>query len=120
MVSVVLEATNELFLHVPKVAGGSISRALLTRSDAVRYAVSGMETAVPCVDQLQQQLPKPIANYVSVACVRNPWDWVVSGYLQVVENKPAFKSAPSFRDFLMGGWKLATESVYPQKFTNPL
>jgi len=120
MVSVVLEATDELFLHVPKVAGGSISRALLTRSDAVRYAVCGMETAVPCVVQLQQQLPKPISSYCSIACVRNPWDWAVSGYLQVVENKPAFKSAPSFGNFLKGAWKLATESVYPEKFDSPL
>ena len=56
MVSVVLQATNELFLHVPKVAGGSISRSLLSRSDALRYAVTNMETAIPRVEQLQRCL----------------------------------------------------------------
>jgi len=120
VVSVVLQATNELFLHVPKVAGGSISRSLLSRSDALRYAVTNMETAIPCVEQLQRHLPRPISSYSSVACVRNPWDWAVSGYLQVTKNMPAFQEAPSFREFMLGAWKLATKRVYPDKFTNAL
>ena len=119
MVSVVLKSTNELFVHVPKVAGGSISRALLTRSDAVRYAVADMDIAIPCVEQLQRQLPNPVSSYQSTACVRNPWDWTVSGYLQVTANMSAYQSAPSFREFLLGGWALATKRVYPDKFANP-
>ena len=120
MVSVVLDSTDQLFIHVPKAAGGSISRSLLTKPDAVRYSVTNMEFAVPCVEQLQAHLPRLISDYSSVACVRNPWDWAVSGYLQVTTNMPAFKAVPSFRDFMLGGWKLATERVYPRKFTTAI
>ena len=120
MVSVVLESTNELFIHVPKAAGGSISRALLRNAGASRYSVRGMAVAGPCVVQLQRQLPRPISEYCAVACVRNPWDWAVSGYLQVTTNMPAFNAAPSFREFIFGGWKLASKRVYPEKFTNAM
>ena len=120
MVSVALESSSELFIHVPKVAGGSISRALLARPDATRYAVTDMKSAEPCVSQLQQHLPEPISSYTSTACVRNPWDWAVSGYLHVSENMPAYNSPPSFRDFVLGDWDLASENPYPSKFSNPV
>ncbi len=120
MVSVVLESTNELFIHVPKTAGGSVSRGLLRVEGAARYSVQNMAIAVPCVVQLERQLPRPISEFRSIVCIRNPWDWTVSGYLQVTTNMPAFSAAPSFREFVFGDWKLASKRVYPEKFTNAL
>lgn len=120
MVSVLLEDANLLFMHVPKTGGGSISRVLRQRDNAKVFAVSGMSAAVPCREQLELQLPRPVSSYSTVAFVRNPWDWTVSGYLHVTRNLPAFEEPPAFADFLHGAWKEATILQYPQKFTTPL
>ena len=50
MVSVWLQDRDLVFLHVPKTAGGSISRALLEEPDAVNLGVRDMSVAVPCVE----------------------------------------------------------------------
>jgi lipase chaperone LimK len=78
-----------------------------------------MAIAEPCAHQLQRQLPRPLSYYRTVAVVRNPWDWVVSGYLHVTQNAPAYLSPPTFRDFVKGAWRHATELQYPAKFKNP-
>jgi len=119
MVSVLLRDCNLVFLHVPKTAGGSISRSLRQEPDAIAYGVQGMAVAEPCAHQLQRQLPKPMSTYRVVAFVRNPWDWTVSGYLHVTQNAPAYLSPPTFRDFVKGEWRHATEIQYPTKFKNP-
>lgn len=119
MVSVVLESRNLLFIHVPKTGGGSISRVLRTKPDAVIHPVHSMRDAEPCVTQLRRRLPKPLEAYRTVAFVRNPWDWTVSGYLHVTQNMPAFARPPAFRQFVLGDWKGATRSPYPTKFADP-
>lgn len=116
MVSVLLTDRNLVFLHVPKTAGGSISRSLRQEPDAIIYAVENMAHAEPCVHQLQRRLPKPLSDYRSFAVVRNPWDWTVSGYLHVTQNFPAYRSPPSFEAFVRGDWENATEIQYPSKF----
>ena len=120
MVSVVLAERDVLFLHVPKTAGASISRALQREPDAISYSVSGMAHVEPCAKQLARQLPKLIDQYRTVTVVRNPWDWMVSAYLHVTANAPAFVDPPSFKDFLLGGWERANLIQYPQKFSNPV
>ncbi len=119
MVSVWLQDRDVVFLHVPKTAGGSISRALLEEPDAVNIGVRDMSVAVPCVEQLQAQLDVPLSSLRTVTCVRNPWDWTVSGWLHVTRNRPAYDDPPSFRDFVMGAWHGATTLQYPHKFTTP-
>lgn len=119
MVSVLLENRNILFLHVPRTSGGSISRALSNEIGAVRYPVVGMVDAIPCAEQLQRHLPRPITDYRTVSVVRNPWDWTVSAFLHVTKNAPGFDDPPSFRNFLFGEWARATILQYPSKFTNP-
>ena len=119
MVSVLLKERNLLFLHVPKTGGGSISRVLRNEPDAVLYPVRAMVEAVPCILQLEKQLSKPLCEYQTVAFVRNPWDWSVSGYMHVTQNMPAYQSPPSFRDFIFGDWTGATILRYPQKFKTP-
>ncbi|MEM7661415.1 MAG: sulfotransferase family 2 domain-containing protein [Pseudomonadota bacterium] len=116
MVSVLLKNRNLLFLHVPKTGGGSVSRLLRTEPDALVYAVREMSKAEPCIRQLEKQLNKPLNEYRTVAFVRNPWDWTVSGYLHVTENMPAYISPPSFRDFVFGDWAGASILHYPTKF----
>ncbi len=118
MVSVLLKDRDLVFLHVPKTAGGSISRSLRQEPGATVYGVRGMAIAEPCAHQLQRQLPMPLSYYRTVAFVRNPWDWTVSGYLQVTQNAPAHRSPPTFRDFIKGAWRHATELQYPAKFKN--
>ncbi len=119
MVSVLLKDRNLLFIHVPKTGGGSISRALRSEPDAVLYPVHGMAVAEPCISQLSQQLDKPLNEYRTVAFVRNPWDWTVSGYLHVTENMRAYDSPPTFKEFVHGNWLGATILQYPTKFTEP-
>jgi len=119
MVSVLLENRNLLFVHVPKTGGGSISRLLRAQPDAKIYPVQGMSVAEPCVEQLSKQLGKPLHEYRTVAFVRNPWDWTVSGYLHVTHNMPAYEKPPSFRNFVLGDWTGATKLPYPSKFTTP-
>lgn len=119
MVSVFLKDQEIVFLHVPKTAGGSISRALRHRPDAVLYPVQGMAEAEPCAQQLQRQMDLPLSKCHTVAVVRNPWDWAVSGYLHVTQNFPAYAMVPSFRDFVRGAWKNPTIRQYPAKFSNP-
>ena len=119
MVSVLLKDRNLLFLHVPKTGGGSISRLLRNEPDAVLYPVRGMTEAEPCIQQLQRQLSKPVKAHRTVAFVRNPWDWAVSGYLHVTQSMPAYESPPSFRNFVLGEWRGATILQYPQKFNTP-
>lgn len=116
MVSVLLESRGLVFLHVPKTAGGSISRALRHEPDAIVYSVENMERAEPCAQQMQRRLPKSLSAYETLAVVRNPWDWTVSGYLHVTENAPAYGSPPSFEEFALGAWQNATENHYPEKF----
>ena len=120
MVSVLLQDKNLLFLHVPKTGGGSISRVLRRQKNAIILPVSNMSEAVPCTQQLQSKLSKPISSYSTVAFVRNPWDWTVSGYLHVTRHNPAFEHPPSFREFLSGAWRDASILQYPQKFTSPV
>ncbi len=120
MTSVLLKDRNVLFLHVPKTGGGSISRMLRSRRDAVAYPVRAMSKAEPCAVQLEKQLRKPRSEYQTVAFVRNPWDWTVSGYLHVTQNKPAYNKPPSFRDFVMGDWEGATILRYPDKFVTAI
>ncbi len=120
MVSILLKDRNLLFVHVPKTAGGSISRLLRSQPDAVAYPVREMNVAEPCVSQLSKQLEKPLRKYRTVAFVRNPWDWTVSSYLHVAENKPAYRNPPTFREFVLGDWQRATILQYPTKFVTPL
>ncbi|NOX95255.1 MAG: sulfotransferase family protein [Alphaproteobacteria bacterium] len=119
MVSVLLEDRNLLFVHVPKTGGGSISRLLRTEPDAKTYPVQNMSVARPCVQQLSEQLDQPLSKYRTVAFVRNPWDWTVSGYLHMTESMPAYEQPPTFRDFILGDWTGATRLHYPTKFTTP-
>lgn len=119
MVSVLLEDRNLLFLHVPRTGGGAISRLLRAEPDAKTYPVQNMSVAQPCVRQLSNQLCKPMSEYRTVAFIRNPWDWTVSGYFHVTENMPAYDKPPTFRDFVLGGWTGATTLHYPTKFTTP-
>lgn len=100
MLNVLLKEQNLLFIHEPKTAGGSISRVLRKRADAVVYGVEEMEEAIPCVQQLIPRLPKPLSSYRTVAFLRDPLDWAISGYLHVTRNKPAFSSPPSLREFI--------------------
>jgi len=69
------------------------------------------------VVQLGRQLDKPLHEYKTVAFVRNPWDWTVSGYLHVTQNMPAYDHPPTFRDFVLGDWGHPTILQYPKKFT---
>lgn len=119
MVSVLLKEKNLLFLHVPKTAGGSISRLLRLKADAVLYPVSDMTIAEPCVVQLAKQLDRPLKTFRSIAFVRNPWDWAVSGYIHVTKNRPAFVNPPSFREFVRGEWENPSILQYPHKFNTP-
>lgn len=119
MVSVLLRERNLLFLHVPKTAGGSISRALRAAPDAAVYSVRNMNTAEPCSAQLQRRLGCSLTAYHTAAFVRNPWDWTVSGYLHVTQNMPAYSTPPSFEDFLFGDWQHADILQYPTKFSTP-
>ncbi|MEO1241446.1 MAG: sulfotransferase family 2 domain-containing protein [Pseudomonadota bacterium] len=119
MVSVLLERRNLLFMHVPRTGGGSISRALGAERDARAFPVRAMAFAEPCIVQLTKQLPKPVGSYRTVAFVRNPWDWTVSGYRHVTKNLPAYKHPPSFRQFVTGLWGGANILQYPAKFTTP-
>ncbi len=119
MVSVLLEDRNLLFVHVPRTGGGTISRLLRTEPDAKIYPVQNMSVAQPCVEHLSRQLCKPLCEYRTVAFVRNPWDWTVSGYLHVTQNMPAYEKPPTFRDFVLGDWKGATTLHYPTKFATP-
>lgn len=119
MVSVLLEDRNLLFVHVPKTGGGSISRLLRAEPNAKIYPVQDMSVAQPCVQQLVKQLDKPLNKYQTVAFVRNPWDWTVSGYLHVTESMPAYEQPPAFRDFIFGDWAGASRLHYPSKFTTP-
>lgn len=118
MVSVLLQDRNLLFVHVPKTAGGSISRALMRERDAVAHGVRDMAVAVPCVEQLQQQLGAPLSSFRTVTCVRDPWDWTVSGWLHVTQNRPAFSNPPAFQDFVLGGGERPTIRQYAHKFTS--
>ena len=117
MVSVLLKDRDLVFLHVPKTGGGSISRLLRDEPDAVLHPVQGMSKAEPSVVQLGRQLKNTLHEYQTVAFVRNPWDWTVSGYLHVTQNMPAYDDPPSFRDFVLGDWDRATILRYPAKFS---
>ncbi|MEM6414339.1 MAG: sulfotransferase family 2 domain-containing protein [Pseudomonadota bacterium] len=119
MVSVLLKDRNLLFVHIPKTGGGSISRVLRREPDAVVYAVENMVHAKTCVQQLEPRLPKKLSQYQTVAFVRNPWDWAVSGFLHVTQNQPAYQNPPTFKAFLIGDWRGADWSAYPEKFANP-
>jgi len=79
-----------------------------------------MADAEPCAQQLERQLGLPLAEFRTVAVVRNPWDWTVSGYLHVTQNLPAFEVVPSFGDFVRGVWERPTIRQYPSKFSNPI
>lgn len=118
MVSILLTNRNLLFLHVPRTAGGSLSRALREELDASVYGVENMEHAEPCIEQLQRRLPKRLSDYTTFAVVRNPWDWTVSGYIHLTANAPAFDDPPSFADFVKGVGQRATRNPYPRKFTS--
>ena len=119
MVSVLLTDQNLLFLHVPKTAGASVSRALLKEVDAIPYSVTDMSEVEPCAIQLGKQLPKRLAEFQTVSILRNPWDWAVSAYLHVTINFPAFVNPPSFKEFILGDWKRANILQYPKKFATP-
>lgn len=118
VVSVLLRDRDLLFVHVPKTAGGSISQALIRERDAVVHGVRDMTVAVPCVEQLQQQLGAPLSSFRTVACVRDPWDWTVSGWLHVTRNRPAYSKPPAFQDFVLGHGEGPTIRQYPHKFNN--
>ena len=119
MVSVLLQERGLLFIHVPKTGGGSISRLLRAEPDAKAYPVENMSVAQPCARQLSKQVGKPLTEYRTVAFVRNPWDWTVSGYLHVTRNMPAYEKPPAFKDFVLGDWAGATILRYPEKFKTP-
>lgn len=119
MVSVRLRDRNAVFLHIPKTGGASISRVLRDKDDAILHPVKNMGRAVSCAAQMEAQLPDPLSAFDVVTCIRNPWDWTVSGWLHVTTNMPAYKSPPSFRDFVLGNWRGATILQYPEKFTTP-
>lgn len=119
MVSVYLPDWNLLFLHVPRTAGGSISRVLRNEPDAIVYAVEDMDDPVPCASQLQRRLSTSLSALNTFAVVRNPWDWMVSGYLHLTENAPTFDQPPTFTEFVRGAWRNANRNPYPAKFTSP-
>lgn len=100
-----------IFVHIPKVAGTSISTALENIPGTLRHWVAGtkhetlaelqrhINTRRTIIDRLLSRSPE---NYYTFAFVRNPWDRMSSFYKYLVENrpKPEIDTVWSFKDFL--------------------
>jgi hypothetical protein len=91
-----------IFIHVYKVAGVSIRKALIQEcnfwTDRVLVKLPGFRTldskrypAHIKAEELMEELPKQFFdNYFKFAFVRNPWDWLVSLY-HYVSQTPSHK-----------------------------
>lgn len=118
-----IPSLNALFVHVPKTAGVSFSRALADAApDAKKLPVRDMDTPLGAAQYITSRLhPGVVGRRWSVCVVRNPWDWAVSGYRYVTISRDAYAgNAPSFTEFLKGQWT-TNLARNPQhlKFTSP-
>ena len=122
MASTLLTKQRMLFLHLPKTAGYSLSSALGNLRGAHPYPVRDLSQPLGAARYAARRLGEDIFERTySFAVVRNPWDWAVSGWKHVTENKIAYRPPPpDFATFLTGDWR---DGLYhnpnSMKFTTP-
>lgn len=100
---IVSDSHEFVFFHIPKCAGGSVTRALADISRRELGPHTGMPFAV-------EHLGEKFDRYFKFAFVRNPWDRMVSRYEYAKQRQGAMEpggfheSRASFGAFV--GWQL--------------
>lgn len=120
-----------IFVHIYKVAGTSIKKALKPYADEMphRFALDRLlhvfGLAAPVKDHvtalaLKEQLPAEVfEGYFKFAFVRNPWDWLVSLY-HYIRSHPlhpkhrTVKALSDFEAYLM--WRNENDKVLQKDF----
>ena len=123
MSSLHIAELNAFFLHVPKTAGMSVSTALAEAfPEAPRLPVRGMRRAHGIARHMVRRvgLP-PLSQTYSFCFVRNPWDWTVSGWKHVTQNRCAYgETPPDFEEFVTGDWRRGLSyNPHRLKFAGP-
>lgn len=117
MSSVQLRDQKAVFFHIPKTAGNSLSTALWKIPNRKRHPCRGFERPMPIVQYIEKKIPSVWTDCFTFAFVRNPWDWTVSGWKYVTENKCCYTEPPSFDAFVKGQWQVNLgANPFPQKF----
>lgn len=122
MASTLLKKQGMFFLHLPKTAGYSLSSALEKVRGAQPHPVRGLSKPAGAARYAAGRLGDDIFERTySFAVVRNPWDWAVSGWKHVTENKMAYaQTPPDFGTFLTGDWREGlSRNPSSLKFTTP-
>lgn len=94
------DTTNSIYIHIPKVAGKSIS-----------FALYGEDPRHQLLSDFQALDPKKYDNYFKFAFVRNPWSKLYSAYNYLVKQNKEFPYGKyrwlnkygSFQEFCLSG-----------------
>jgi hypothetical protein len=120
MTSVLIPEANAFFLHLPKTAGTSVSRALREAFPAARnLPTAGLRRPVGTARHLATRVGRGVYERSYSFCfLRNPWDWTVSGWKHVTGARDAYDgNGPDFAEFVAGDWRRGLgRNPHPEKY----
>ena len=105
MATVQLKDQNAVFFHIPKTAGFSISHALTNIPNHTTHPHRHLRRPVRAVQYVEEKIPSLWTDNFTFCFIRNPWDWTVSGWKHVTENKNCYTDPPTFDAFVKGQWR---------------
>lgn len=104
---VISDGTRSIFVHIQKTGGSSIEDLLRANDPAIGSNLSDGRRHMPARDIRQVVEPQKWASYFKFACVRNPWDRLVSWHCMCIQarNPNRFgqyvqQCAPTFEAFV--------------------
>ena len=121
MSSTLLIDKRAVFVHIAKTAGFSILLALKKNVKCLPYPYRNLKEPISTTSYISGLIPNIWKDYFTFAFVRNPWDWTVSGWLDVTQNRNCYSKPPSFEEFLTDKWKdNVVKNPWPTKFKGQL